>query len=123
MILYISNDDTTSSCNNSALAHAGSCRQDQYGRPVAGTINICNLMIPTYPPDTTNPEFWKEDVLVMVHEVGHVMIMSSFLWNYFWDPDANAFRNINEVWDTNDPMGDGKRYIISPKVANNTGTF
>lgn len=39
LIIYVSANDT--SCGTNTLAWATSCDIDQYGRPIAGTINFC----------------------------------------------------------------------------------
>merc|ERR1719242_1588726 len=74
-MLYVSADDSTSSCEAGASAHAGPCYYDQYGRPISGGINICATMI--------NDEDWKTDVQTMLHELTHVTIMISGLWDDF----------------------------------------
>ena len=62
-------------------------------------------------PATRNDEEWERDVIIMTHQMNHVMIFSRSLWELFVDYD------ISQVLDTNDPMGDGHDYVISPKVA------
>lgn len=103
LVLYVSYG--SSGCGASTLAYAGPCTYDQYGRPVAGHVNICPLMLAS--------EYWKKDVATMVHEVGHVLIMSSGLWDQFRNSTGSIIPK-SDVVTTN--ANDGKDYIISPKV-------
>ena len=84
-VLYVSYGDF-GSCNSGAAAYAGACSFDQFGRPVTGQVNICTSMI--------DGIFWKKDVMIMVHEIGHVLIMSSGLWDQFRDSNGNPYSNI-----------------------------
>ena len=119
LVLYVSQDDTTVSCTvEEAVAHAGSCRQDQYGRPVFGTLNLCSEMIPNQLTGSgSRPKFWKSDVLITTHQVAHIMIMSSFLWGAFWDPTADNgngdTRPTSEVYTLD---SNGERWIITENV-------
>ena len=70
-------------------------------------MNLCDSTIPA----TTNDETYEVDTLIVTHEITHVLIMSSGLWNDF------VGYTLAQVWDTTDPMGDGNDYIISPRVA------
>eukprot|EP01084_Bolivina_argentea_P121673 215617_1 len=108
LIIYITYDNTTPSCqNNNVAAHAGACQRDQYGRPIFGALNICSK--------TISEQKWKTDVLIMTHEIGHILIMSTDSWSEFSDTNGNKIPK-NLILDTTDIRGDGKPYIISNKV-------
>ena len=89
-MLYVSADDTTSSCASGASAHAGPCYYDQYGRPIAGSINICATMY--------DSEDWKSDVQTALHEMTHITIMISSLWDDFRDSNGDKIP-FDEVYD------------------------
>ena len=83
---------STSSCSGSVLAHAGPCAYDQYGRPMAGGINVCEYFF--------SGDFeWKKDVQTMLHEMTHITIMISSLWDGFRDSDGNTI-DVADVYDT-----------------------
>eukprot|EP01084_Bolivina_argentea_P165405 287356_1 len=88
LVLYISYYDTNS-CGGSTLAHAGTCGYDQYGRPIAGNINICSNFF---------DGGWKKDVQTILHEMSHITIMLPSLWDGFRDSNGNtlAFSDVYE---------------------------
>eukprot|EP01084_Bolivina_argentea_P107898 192867_1 len=106
LMLYVSYSNE--SCGSTTLAHATSCSHDQYGRPVTGTVNICPNML-------SGSRYWKQDIVTMVHEVAHVLVMSPSLWSIFRDSNGDIIP-LSSVIDQTDPMGDSLSYIISPKV-------
>ena len=112
LIVYVSYDDSTSLCQLGVSAHAGPCNLDQYGRPYTSQMNICTSFLPSSAAD----ESYKRDIHVVTHEFGHIVIFSSFLWANFYNETSGGTIPLGEVYDTNDPMGDGRPYIISPKV-------
>lgn len=73
LVLYISADNTY--CGGSTLAFAGSCSRDQYGRPIAGSVNFCASALST--------QEWRKDVLTTIHEISHILIMSPNLWTNY----------------------------------------
>eukprot|EP01084_Bolivina_argentea_P279140 477178_1 len=102
LILYVSADGTTTSCQSGAVAHAGPCYQDQYGRPIAGNINICNEFFASLS--------WKGDVGTILHELTHITIMSD-IWDEFRDSNGDIVP-VAQVYDTaSDP-----KEIISTNV-------
>ena len=92
-MLYITADNSSTNCKGSTLAHAGPCAQDQYGRPVAGGINICEAFF-----DGTAE--WKLDTESLLHEMTHITVMLSDLWQHFRDSNGDIMR-IDEVYDGN----------------------
>ncbi len=79
LVIYVSMDDA---CGPSTLAWATSCGQDQYGRPIAGTINFCPHAINGSKPDG---EEWPGTIATTIHELAHVLILSSSLFGSFVD--------------------------------------
>lgn len=74
-VVYVSANDEF--CGTSTLAWATVCIQDQFGRPVAGTINICSNMFDT--------QEWKLDVDTVTHELTHALVMDPDIWPDFID--------------------------------------
>eukprot|EP01084_Bolivina_argentea_P263912 446870_1 len=106
VVIYVSYGKS-GSCQSSTLAWAAPCLQDQFGRPIAGTINVCPHMF----KDT---HYWKQDVVTLVHEMTHVVIMGPPLWHHFRDPITRLAIPYDEV--VSDEQRDNLTYIISPKV-------
>eukprot|EP01084_Bolivina_argentea_P165407 287368_1 len=97
---------STSTCSGNTLAYAGPCALDQYGRPMAGNINIC-------PKFLQGAEAWKEDVQTILHEMSHVTVMSSGLWHEFKDTNGNTML-YSDVVTYDDDLE--TRVIITDKV-------
>jgi hypothetical protein len=108
--LTTSGGTTIDFCSTGVLALASFCSQDQYDRPTIGFINFC-------PPTGSSSSntlaaastthyggrgrrrrrrtqisavSQQDDVLVAIHEVGHVLGMSIELFPYFRDPLTGA---------------------------------
>ena len=106
-ILYVTY--SSSYCRSRTLAWATPCLQDQYGRPISGTINFC----PDKIIDTIN---WKQDVVTTLHEITHTLIMTPALWDDFIDSNGNTIPQSN-VWTKKLlPNGYNQSYIITDKV-------
>lgn len=76
LVIYVtSKTDQNCNVNSSTIAWAGACNVDQFGRPIAGTINIC--------PRLFDAPLWEKDVIVAIHELTHVLGMSSALFPEF----------------------------------------
>lgn len=103
LMIYVSFYDTLY-CQYNVLAHAGPCAFDQYGRPVAGNVNICQKFLNTKP--------WKQDVETMLHEISHITIMSVDLWDGFRDSNGD----IMPFEDVYGYTADHGAMIISPAV-------
>jgi len=101
LIIYVTYSDQN--CGWSTLAWAAPCDIDQYGRPIAGAINFCPRLLEDEP-------YWKYDVAVTLHELTHVMIMSRFLWENFYDREHQEMIPMDEVYENS------THSIISPKV-------
>lgn len=56
-------------------------------------------------------DYWKFDVMTVAHELTHVIVMSSVLWqNYFYDSTAGTFQtNTESILSSN-------TYITTDKV-------
>lgn len=114
-MLYVSYGDT--GCGTSTLAYAGACAYDQYGRPTAGSVNICRNMLYEDTPDGPEQDrFWKKDVATMVHEIGHILIMNSLLWPNFRNPNnpSQSYEQANLT--ATNTTGDGQRWMMTPNV-------
>ena len=105
-IVYISYGDT--SCGSSTLAWATPCVQDQYGRPIAGGINFCSASL--------SSQYWKQDVLVTLHEITHAMIMSPSLWDDFVDSNGDTIPYGSVYYTKTLSNGHNQSYIITDKV-------
>ena len=90
------------------LAWASPCSLDQYGRPIAGTINFC--------PGALSTQYWKFDVGVTTHELMHTLIMSNTLFQFFYDRNLGKFQGKDNVISEADTNGLDNSYIITPKV-------
>eukprot|EP00741_Cyanophora_paradoxa_P022036 tig00021433_g21272.t1 len=86
-VLYV----TTMSTEVRTLAYAAACRQDQYGRPIAGNINYNPLKIRTGIPD-------REDVLATTtHEIMHTLGFSDDMYGSFRDERGEVRGRYNVV--------------------------
>ena len=66
---------------NESIIDATPCYYDQFGRPIAGNINI-------------NPHHffsvdWKKNVQTMLRAFTRIVVMHSNLWNKFRDKNGN----------------------------------
>ena len=109
LILYVTSQDDGFACSpqSSVVAWAGACVRDQFGRPVAGAINIC--------PDTLKgltKEKWPMFENVVFHEMIHVLVFSQ-------DNMANFVDERGWRVPLTDIIGqdeNGIQYVISPNV-------
>eukprot|EP00486_Rosalina_sp_Unknown_P000040 CAMPEP_0201564410 /NCGR_PEP_ID=MMETSP0190_2-20130828/2695_1 /ASSEMBLY_ACC=CAM_ASM_000263 /TAXON_ID=37353 /ORGANISM="Rosalina sp." /LENGTH=904 /DNA_ID=CAMNT_0047980563 /DNA_START=16 /DNA_END=2730 /DNA_ORIENTATION=+ len=106
LVIYVTYAQTDS-CGPSTLAWALPCGQDQHGRPISGNVNICPYMF-------ESDHFWKQDTIILLHEINHIMIMGPPLWDDFRDPADGSLIPKDEVVSAEQP--DGYFYIISPSV-------
>ena len=104
LVIYVTYGNIN--CGRNTLAYASACTQDQYGRPVAGSINFCPLIL--------DSEYWKFDLVTTMHELSHILIMSKYLWNYFYDYDAGQFRS--GITRNASESGTDNTWIITDKV-------
>ena len=98
-------------CSEYTLAWASSCVVDQYGRPVAGTINFCERAIEGDP-------YWKFDVGTTLHEITHVLVFSNYLYPYFYGQNYDDVIELNG--DTNWIITDRVREISREHFSCNT---
>ena len=105
-IVYISYSDTN--CGTSTLAWATPCVQDQYGRPIAGGINFCSSGLTS--------QYWKQDVLITLHEITHAMIMSPSLWDDFIDNNGGSIEYSDVIVTKTLPHDFNQSYIVTNKV-------
>merc|ERR1740123_1818079 len=89
LIIYVSYSDAECSSDGQTLAWASICNLDQFGRPIAGTINFC--------ANSLLEQNWKYDVGITLHELMHIMAMSSSLFDYFYDFNRGQFQNKESV--------------------------
>ena len=106
LIIYVTYQQT-GSCYEKTLAWAYPCFQDQFGRPIAGTVNICPYIF-------EDEHYWKEDVVVLIHEITHIVIMAPPLWNDFRDSNGDKIPHSNVL---SEKQSDDLYYITSPNVA------
>ena len=92
LILFVSGSASERFCPDRTLAVAVPCNFDQYDRPTAGAINVCLNNIMLNSDGTATPEVVQEFVDVSIHEVAHVLGMSSNSYRFFWDPDTGKPR-------------------------------
>lgn len=75
---------STSYCEGGTIAYASSYQSDQWDRPVFGQINLC----PSALSDMRTGDY-NEGILVIMHEMTHVMGMDASLFPLFRFKDAN----------------------------------
>lgn len=68
------------------LASGNVCQRDQFDRPVAGYVNICPNQIKQ--ALGADPAQEAADVASVVHELVHILGMSSRSWALFYDEDG-----------------------------------
>ena len=100
LVIYVTYGDDD--CGDDTLAYAQACNLDQYGRPIAGVINFCSSSL--------EEEYWKFDVMTTLHEITHILVMSTTLFEFFYDYDAGQFKS-----DTTTTSGDNT-WVITDKV-------
>eukprot|EP00484_Ammonia_sp_Unknown_P016949 CAMPEP_0197044084 /NCGR_PEP_ID=MMETSP1384-20130603/20219_1 /TAXON_ID=29189 /ORGANISM="Ammonia sp." /LENGTH=806 /DNA_ID=CAMNT_0042475481 /DNA_START=68 /DNA_END=2488 /DNA_ORIENTATION=+ len=105
LVIYVSFAQTLS-CGPATLAWAHPCYQDQFGRPIAGNLNICPFMFEA-------PHYWKQDIVVMLHETTHILIMGPELWDDFRDANGDKIPQSDIV---SEQQPDGLYYITAPTV-------
>jgi len=85
LVAYVSGTPSTRFCGPSTLAVAVACNFDQFDRPTAGNINFCLDQIQLNADGTANEADIVENTSVGIHEMCHVLGMSSNSYRYFWD--------------------------------------
>ena len=92
-MLYVTAIATSTCSNGPFLTHAGPCAYDQYGRPIAGNINICENFF-------RKSHEWKKDVQLLLRQLTHITIMLSSLWNQFVNTTTGDLIPVEDVYDT-----------------------
>jgi Leishmanolysin len=92
LILYVSGSASERFCPERTLAVAVPCNFDQFDRPTAGAVNVCLGNIVLNSDGTATDDVVQDYVDVTIHEVGHVLGMSSNSYRFFWDPDTGTPR-------------------------------
>lgn len=88
LVVYVTGDDSEAICKNSqALAFAHACQRDQRDRPIAGYIHFCANHLPS----DTGQEPEREHVMLALHELTHILGMSTQSFSLFRD-EAGAPR-------------------------------
>eukprot|EP01083_Nonionella_stella_P138162 420446_1 len=120
LVIYVSYDTSDSSCaSGNTLAYAGACVSDQFGRPIAGSINLC--------PGVVSTQFWKYDAVTVLHELTHILVMSSSLWNNFWTYSTVVVNTTDNAWIVTDKVKEVARAhfdcdtLIGAPLENNYG--
>jgi hypothetical protein len=88
LIIYITGSAGCSPADpNTALASGNVCHRDQNNRPIAGFIDICQNQI----EQGLNSDAVQEsiDVGIVVHEIIHILGMSTRSFSLFWDQNGN----------------------------------
>jgi len=88
LVLYVSATPSTRFCGPSTLAVAVACNFDGYDRPVAGAVNICLDQITLNDDGSIDTSIIDDNVDVVIHEIGHVLAMSSNHFRFFRYPDG-----------------------------------
>ena len=69
------------------------CNFDDYDRPVAGAINFCLEQVDLEEDGgTAHHAIIDDNVDVAIHEIGHILGMSSNSFRFFWDPKTGTPR-------------------------------
>ena len=92
LILFVSGSPSTRFCASRTLAVAVACNFDQFDRPTAGAINVCLDNIEVNADGSISDVVTDDYVDVCIHEVGHVLGMSSNSYRFFYDPDTGKAR-------------------------------
>ena len=112
-VLYLSHDD--SYCNSNTFAWATPCVQDQYGRPIAGTINFCSYALAT--------GAWKQGVLATLHEITHALAMSPTLFDDFIDENGDIIPISDVIITKTLSNGYNQSYIVTDNVKKRTQEY
>eukprot|EP00586_Coscinodiscus_wailesii_P020979 CAMPEP_0172492474 /NCGR_PEP_ID=MMETSP1066-20121228/23654_1 /TAXON_ID=671091 /ORGANISM="Coscinodiscus wailesii, Strain CCMP2513" /LENGTH=588 /DNA_ID=CAMNT_0013262139 /DNA_START=416 /DNA_END=2182 /DNA_ORIENTATION=+ len=109
LLLFVSAVD----CENAGnLAYAFPCAQDQYDRPIIGSVTFCLESMADDPTDRDVQGL----IDIAIHELGHVLGLSSNLMAYFrdWD-DGMAPRTKRPLKSRRIRCADGKRrHVLLP---------
>jgi hypothetical protein len=87
-ILYVSNKEMDAGVEGYAVT----CQRDQFGRPIAGMINLT----PTHITETTDTEsaafvaLWQQELNTALHELSHALGFSSSSYAHMVDAGGNA---------------------------------
>jgi leishmanolysin len=92
LLLYVSASSDTRFCPPRTLAVAVPCNFDQFDRPIAGAINVCLNNIVLQADGTASAAVMGDYTDVTIHEVGHVLGLSSNSYRFYWDPNTGLPR-------------------------------
>lgn len=122
LLLYVSASNDSLFCPERTLAVAVPCNFDQFDRPTAGAVNVCLDNIVLKDDGTATDAVVQDYIDVTIHEVGHVLGMSSNSYRFFWDPATGEPRTPRPFEARTVTCVDGsERALILP--ADNTMTF
>ena len=99
LILFVSGSASAQFCAARTLAVAVACNFDQFDRPTAGAVNVCLDNIELNDDGSASDAVTLDYVDVSIHEVGHVLGMSSNSYRFFYDPNTGKPRT-NRPFDT-----------------------
>jgi leishmanolysin-like peptidase len=115
LVLYVSGSPSSRFCPARTLAVAVPCNFDQFDRPTAGAINVCLDTITLKSDGTASPDVVQDYVDVTIHEVGHVLGMSSNSFRFFWDSETGQPRTARPFSEKTVTCVDGNsRTLILP---------
>lgn len=93
------------------VAYAAACQINEYtGRPIIGRINFNPHYL------TSDFDLFFDSFGTVMHEVTHVMVFSSNLWEYFINWEAGARRKKNEIEQDITAGGTTYKVIKTPRV-------
>lgn len=92
LILFVSASASTSFCQTRTLAVAVACNFDQFDRPTAGAVNVCLDNLQLNSDGTASTTVINDYHDVLVHEIAHVLGMSSNSYRFFYDPSTGLPR-------------------------------
>eukprot|EP00286_Rhodomonas_abbreviata_P015084 CAMPEP_0181315854 /NCGR_PEP_ID=MMETSP1101-20121128/15591_1 /TAXON_ID=46948 /ORGANISM="Rhodomonas abbreviata, Strain Caron Lab Isolate" /LENGTH=643 /DNA_ID=CAMNT_0023423077 /DNA_START=243 /DNA_END=2171 /DNA_ORIENTATION=- len=121
ILVYVTGDSTNKVCRGSgALAFANACQRDQRDRPVVGYMHFCTNQV----KDNIKGEPSQENVMLALHELTHILGMSTSSFAFFRDstgkpktercPDAKGCQSY-DIYGYPPLLKDG-----SYKIASNT---
>lgn len=123
LVLYVSGTPSSRFCGGTTLAVAVACNFDQYDRPTAGAINICLDSITVDADGTASDAVVRDNVDVLIHEVAHVLGLSSNSFPYFWDPETAEPRTPRNWQEKQVECVDGVTRTVRKFPAENTMQF
>jgi len=92
LIIYVSGSDNPMFCAPDTLAVAVPCNFDQFDRPTAGAVNVCLGNINLQSDGTASSALVTSYKEVTMHEIAHVLGLTSDTFRFYWDPNTGKPR-------------------------------